>query len=281
MGKNKRVDADNIIYHYIQNVLIADESNSSFVKELISNLIIGLSIWIDPKIYEKLPVAAPFVIRDPSCRKDKKTNQDQWGYADENGFFRDDNSIIKGIVKSLKISSVNKALYKECKPGTGYIACHIWRNLENQEILASRYYKTNSFIPNLVWIPKQIAQLTDREGSFAQQLIQTISYKLYKDSPCEKDVDDIWSELNNPKLELPDGFTIENLNIFSYDEKWLRRRTDSLIKEVKAILSHLEQGTPLTQKIKSTSYTQTLPESTQNMSRDQKNEIISWLNRFV
>lgn len=281
MSKNKRVDADNVIYHYIQKVLLADESSNSFAKELISNLIIGLSIWIDPKIYEKLPVAAPFVIRDPSCRKDKLTNQDQWGYADENGFFRDDNSIIKGIVKSLKINSANKSLYKEGKPGTGYTACHIWRNLENQEILASRYYKTNSFIPNLVWIPKQIAQLTDREGSFAQQLIQTISYKLYKDNPCEIAVDDIWAELNNPNVKLPDGFKIENLNIFSYDEKWIRRRTDSLIKEVDAILSLLKQETPLTQKIKSSSYTQTLPISTRNMRIDQKNELITWLNRFV
>lgn len=281
MRKNKRVDADNVIYHYIQNVLLADESRSSFARELISNLIIGLSIWIDPNIYKEMPVTAPFVIRDPKCRKDKVTKQDQWGYADENGLFRDDNSIIKGIVKSLKINSANKSLYKEGKPGTGYTACHIWRNLENEKNLASRYYKTNSFIPNLVWIPKQIAQLTDREGSFAQQLIQTISYKLYKDRPCEKKVDDIWAELNNPNVMLPEGFTIENLNFFSYDEKWLRRRTDSLKKEVEAILRLLKQGTPLTYKIKSASYTQTLPISTRNMSKDQKNELISWLNRFV
>ena len=45
--------------------------------------------------------------------------------------------------------------------------------------LSSRDLDTYSFVPNLVWLPTQVAKLTDREGSFAQAYLQALSSKIY------------------------------------------------------------------------------------------------------
>lgn len=45
--------------------------------------------------------------------------------------------------------------------------------------------KVNSFVPNLVWLPKPLAVLTDVEGSFAQQYVQ-FYHIIYIKSTCKE-----------------------------------------------------------------------------------------------
>ena len=40
-----------------------------------------------------------------------------------------------------------------------------------------------SFVPNLVWLPSEVAKLTDRQDSFVQRYVQAISTRLYRDYP--------------------------------------------------------------------------------------------------
>lgn len=43
--------------------------------------------------------------------------------------------------------------------GNGFVASHVWRKLTNNGS-ASQHPLTYSFIPNLVWLPTQVAKLT-------------------------------------------------------------------------------------------------------------------------
>lgn len=255
-----------------------------FTKNLIDRLVIDLGIWIHPSIYSVIPVLAPFVIRDSTCRKkNPSTQKDEWGCADDRGYMRDDNSIIKAIPKALTISSPF-ALFHDSKPGTGYVACHVWRELIGNSTIACRCPKTNSFIPNLVWLPKQIASLTDRQGSYAQQLIEKISYQIYRNfqisNTCKVDVDSIWNMLSCPDINLGIDFNTDKLNYFVPDAKWIPRRRKSLDAEINAILTVLNQM-PNQLKIKSSSYTSSLPLVAKTLSQKDKQDLIDWLSSNI
>jgi hypothetical protein len=43
--------------------------------------------------------------------------------------------------------------------GKGFVASHVWRKLVNGSS-APQHALTNSFIPNLVWLPTQVAKLS-------------------------------------------------------------------------------------------------------------------------
>ena len=185
------VNGENIIYHYIQKTLLTDSENDDFNKELVERLIIDLSIWIPKGVYQQIPILLPFVIRDASCRKKRpETGKHEWGFANSEGYLRDDNSLIKGIIKPLLVDGRKVKEYNNKKLGKGFVASHIWRELQNDETsLASTLPMTNSFIPNLVWLPKQISKLTDREGSYAPKILKTLSYKIYS---AVKTPDSVW-----------------------------------------------------------------------------------------
>lgn len=161
-----KLDGENILYHYLQKDLLAKDV--WLFQMLAARLVVSLGIWLHPEYYRQIPILLPFARRDASCRKNcNKERIEQWGSPDRNGLFRDDNSLVKDIPKSLRIESTATGIYVNKRIGTGFVACHVWRT-PNTGILASQNPATYSFVPNLVWLPKQVAKLTDREGSFAQ-----------------------------------------------------------------------------------------------------------------
>lgn len=287
-------NADNIIYHYIQKILLSvpNAPITPFTKSLIDNLIMDLGIWLDPSIYENIPVLVPFVIRNAQCRKiNPATGKHTWGCADSQGYMQDDNSIIKAIPSSLSIKSPYN-LFNGTKRGTGYVCCHVWSSILTKNpttvsgysgasnFTSPRFPETNSFVPNLVWLPKQIASLTDRPRSYAQQLIQRISYEIYRNlhlsSSCKINITGIWDMLPCPNIPLPQNFTLKNLNYFIPDDKWIPRRKGTLTKEINSIVSVLN-GIQSTTKIKSSSYTSTLPIQVRTMTTANKQRLINWL----
>jgi hypothetical protein len=122
LNNDNVVDGQNILYHYIQSLTRED---SQFSEELIKHLLIDLSIWIPSNFYTKLPVILPYVVRDNSCRIKTSSSHDEWGSANSKGFLRDDNSLLKGIVRSFPIRSSNIPVYDGKRLGTGFVASHI------------------------------------------------------------------------------------------------------------------------------------------------------------
>lgn len=260
---NSKNSGDDILYHFFQKQLMVN--NPDFAKSFIVQAINALGIWIHPDFYQKLPVILPFVVRDPSCRKNKITGKDEWASPNDEGFLRDDNSLVKGIIKSVPVIS-NNSLYVGKALGNGFVASHIWRRIKsgsNNMDFASRSPWLNSFVPNLVWLPKQISKMTDREGNFAQQYVQALSRHIYQrypfSSPLRERIQSLWRLL--PKAdsfkdeELPD---ISTLNFFEPREKIVAARIKK-IEQVIAAIKKILANEPLEKKIIASRYTDGLP----------------------
>lgn len=148
---------------------------------LAARLISTLGVWMHPDVYERLPILVPYAVRDPLVRGNKaKGISDSWGAPNDAGYFRDDNSLVKGLPRSLEIDGPSRGPYRGARIGTGFVAAHVWRTLTDGAGLSARNPATYSFVPNLVWLPGEIAALTDREGSFAQLYVQALAQKVYR-----------------------------------------------------------------------------------------------------
>jgi hypothetical protein len=188
--------------------------------------------------------------------------------------------LIKGIIKSFFVDGRRVKDYDNKKLANGFVASHIWRNLQiNKDRLASTYEMTNSFIPNLVWLPKQISKLTDREGSYAQNLLKTISYKIYfETNEASSFKKEIWTELNNPETQTKHIIDISKLNYFRIPETWIDKKKKGLLKEIETIKNVINTETINNEKVKCSTYLPTLLARTTNSERQN---LISWLDKNI
>jgi len=118
------------------------------------------------------------------------------------------------------------ALYQGKRLGNGFVASHVWRSAETGGRAAKEGW-TNTFIPNLVWLPSQLAKLTDREGSFTQGFLQALSYKLYREAhvpaALRPVVEGAWQQLPRPE-NIPDLPSTEALAFFQETDRFIDRR---------------------------------------------------------
>jgi hypothetical protein len=241
------VDGNDLLYHFLQKTLLEEDVEQFHA--LSARLVVAMGVWLPPEAYQRYPVLVPYAVRDPKCRGDKRRGiPDQWGAPDARARFRDDNSLVKGIPRSLEVVNPRNRLLHGKRLGTSFVASHVWRKLTD-ETDAPRNRTTYSFVPNLVWLPSQLSKLSDREGGFVQTFLQAVSAKIYEGLPIETPlrtvVDPIWMLL--PKREalevtLPD---VADLNYFAFDEKWLIRRVQMLDSVVQALAGVCEGTAPL------------------------------------
>lgn len=275
-SKSRRIDGQNVLYHYFQKNILGDEDE--FSKELMRHLLIDLSIWIPVSFYRRLPIILPYVVRDPSCRVKRDTGEDEWGACNSAGFLRDDNSLIKGIVRSFRVKSPKISAYDGLRLGTGFVASHIWGNVTigNRPLISSRHHMLNSFVPNIVWLPVQVSKLTDREGSLAQRLLQAISHKIYEEIPMPSDISILWKSLPYAE-ELQDlDVDLEKMNYFTVPDEWLKKRVKGLVSEIDDILSTKEGSQGKSRKIKSRRFLPTLKQ----IPTEQKLELNERLTKY-
>lgn len=236
MPKRSFIDGDNALYHYFSTDLVAKESPENHA--LIMRMITDLSIWFPQKVYQKMPVLLPFVVRDPTCRKAVNKRQEEWGSCNDQGYFRDDNTLIKAIPRKFLIKSKRKA-YSGKRMGKGFIASHVWRKTRGGT-LASRDPLLNSFVPNLVWLPRQISKLTDREGSFAQRFLQKLSLSMFRDvvvpGSLAEYTDRVWEMLPVPSgVDTPEA---SSGNSFDVNEKDVSRLVEKIAEQSSVLRSH-------------------------------------------
>ena len=276
------VDGETILYHILQKQIIQayDVDNPpTEVKFMIEQLLLWGGVWFKSKTYQLIPVLLPYVVRDASCRKkDPATGKDTRGVANDRGFMPDDNSSIKGIPKSLIIESVFLEMNGK-RLGNGYVASHCWRILNNKpDMLASQWERTNSFIPNLVWLPKQLSKLTDREGSYAQRFIQYVSGLLYRNIDLRNPMlTEIWNELKDPGITPVSKVNLNELNYFGNNENWLSRRKDNLLKELQSILNILDGRSPIVETINVSTYVPSLIKVAKTLSPTDKAYLKEWI----
>lgn len=279
---HKKVDGEDILYHILYKRIIkaSDEKDPSIeVKFMIEQLLLWGGVWFKPDTYKQMPVLRPYVIRDSSCRKiNPSTGKDSWGHANNKGLMRDDNSSIKGIPSSLLIQSPMFEMNGKTL-GKGFVASHVWTKMQTQRGHSCNWERTNSFIPNLVWLPAQLSKLTDREGSYAQQFIQHISYLLYSGvSFTDPQITGIWSQLKNPNITPVCRFDLNDLNFFVHDNKWVNDRRLVLINELQSIINILTGGSPVVKRICSSKYIPTLISVLGTMSYSDTVDLINWID---
>lgn len=228
MNKRKPIDGDDLIYRLLMSLL--DEDNER-AQALVGAIVRLVSVWFPPDFYQRHPVLLPWVVRDPSCRPRKKAGEitvDQWGAPTTRGFLRDDNSLIKNIPKSLVVDGPTQSPMRGGRLGSGFVASHVWREV-NLEELASRNPRLNSFVPNLVWLPRQIAKLSDREGGPVQNALKSMSIDIYRSTTVEEElkaqVENIWSLLPPPPVSV--GVDTRDLHYFKVTPKFIKSRMES------------------------------------------------------
>lgn len=274
------IDGDNIIYHYIQKTLQAGGEPDAFTRTLIERLLVDLSIWFPPEAYRQIPILLPYVVRDASCRKKGNNGSDEWGMANERGFLRDDNSLVKAVVKSFVISGNSIKEYDKKKLANGFVASHIWRKLnpEYGKNWASTLAQTNSFVPNLVWLPRQISKLTDRERSFAQKLLQSLSRQIYAGHSTSEFKQRIWDLLPETDVQPERPIDLARLNYFDVPTEWIKRRKQVLIDEMERIRSCVETGKVSEKKVKCSAYLPSLPEK---LAPEHTSTLLEWLDSNI
>jgi hypothetical protein len=272
------VEGNHVLYHFLQKTLL--ESDAEQFRQLTSRLVAALGIWLSPDVYRRYPLLVPYAVRDPTCRGDRaKGIADQWGAPDSAGLFRDDNSLIKNLPRSLSVENPSNRLFDKRYMGTSFVASHVWRELVPRGH-ASRERLTYSFVPNLVWLPSQVSKLSDREGSFVQTFLQGLSWSIYRHvaltPKLEVLVEPIWERLSlRPEahdVELPDPST---LNYFRSDPKWVARRVSTLQLVIRSLEAVREGGRPA-QKTVSTRHTDGLSA----ISVESASQLLSELNTY-
>lgn len=279
------IDGENILYHYLQNDMF--ESDIWLFQMLCARLVAGLGIWLHPSLYQRMPTLLPFAVRDPSCRKRKEGDVEAWGAPSENGYLRDDNTLVKAIPKSMLVSSVRQPLYHGKRIGNGFVAAHVWRQVKGSDTgatLASRDPWTNTFVPNLVWLPAEVAKLSDREGTFTQLYLQALSAKIYRHTDVEPAmrpiVDRIWGMLDLPHGIPEQGLPqIEDLSFFQVDGAYIRNRRQS-VADVVAALQTVLAGQPLTAKVVTTRFGDGLPSVSKEELTKRVAELANYLSKM-
>lgn len=278
----REVDGENILYHYLEKGL--QESDIFLFQMLAARLVSVLGVWFSPTLYQQFPILLPFAIRDPNCRPRRRGDPDFWGAPNPKGYFRDDNSLIKGLPRSLQIGSPDNPLYHGRRLGNGWVGCHVWRQLnetENSAPVSTRDPDTYSFIPNLVWLPKQVAKLTDREGSFTQTFLQALSVKIFRSVPVSDSlrpiVERAWSKLpivpGIPAKGLPD---IAKLSFFRETEDFLVSRAKASRNVAKALRA-ITADQIITKKVISTCDTEGLKDLSLDIARSLCMEIDNYM----
>jgi hypothetical protein len=255
MAIKRVVHGDDLIYPFLRDLFSEEASYGPVARSLLA----ATAVWLPVEVYSALPIMAPFVVRDPSCRG-RKGAADEWSSPNSGGYLRDDNSMIKNIPRSLSIQAPKQKHLNGRHMATEFVAAHVWRIAKDGGALASRRPLLNSFVPNVVWLPGQIAKLSDLEGSTAQQILQEMSWARYREAEVaphlQAVVEEAWGMLPEPPTSHPHD--LGSWNYFVPTDRFMNMRQARIglvLQGVKDVVA----GRPLNRKVISTRYTQGLP----------------------
>ena len=244
-----KIKPEFIFRRYLQNDL--RKVDFPFFFQASVRFILDLGIWIDPEVYKRLPIFEPIAYRDQKSQYPV----DRRGQANtSSALLIDDNSYVKNFAKG-KIVSSNKISYYDGKAlNNGFWACHIWDKIGPTMRLSNEDNTLFTFIPNIVWLPKEFSRLSDIPGSPIKDILKQLSLNLYSDVKMGKPalqsiVDASWDKL----LENPHNQIIPIKSLPSIDDYNLLKIHNSTIDKKKirhedfseALIDH-GSGLPIT-----------------------------------
>lgn len=195
VNKETKINADVIFQKYLEANYKkhVDELSEDEVVELI----LKFGIWMSIDSYIKAPWIARYALRKIRNRSDDRVSgikQDLWGLPTEEGFFTDDNSLIKGTYRRMKTFGKNNP-YGDQAIDDGFVCCHVWADTTKDPLLFS-------FVPNLIWLPKSLSKFTDdlteKPPHKIHYILQNYSILRFKSAVVETGLSDVqlaWSKL--------------------------------------------------------------------------------------
>lgn len=201
--KSNAVDADVVFTKYLKSNF--DALLESLQDDDIVNLILKFGIWMSIDSYKNAPWIARYAIRTVRPRIDNRfpgEKRDLWGTPSVEGYFTDDNSLIKSSYKNMRVVGRNNP-YGESFITSGLVCCHVWPHTTKDAQLFS-------FIPNLIWIPKSLSRYTDVLGNKPihkiHYILQSCSITRFKSTQVRTGLDDArsaWSKLEGNNMIVP------------------------------------------------------------------------------
>lgn len=263
MAKPRLVDGNDVFYHYLQKDM--QKRDIWLFQMFVARLVASLAVWLHPAYYDCVPFLLPHVVRDNACRKRGLDKAEAWSSADDAGYLRDDNSLIKQFRPGWIVACERGGLLDGQKLGRGWVASHVWRGERESEHepKAKRNAWVNSFVPNLVWLPEQLSKLSDRASSFTQAYLQAVSRKLYAHRKVQQElkpfVRSAWKQLPAPPKLPEEGLPEQDeLQFFEFSEPFVTRRVGKM-DEVLQLFDALQMRARLPRTSVSTRYRATLP----------------------
>lgn len=256
----REVKGDDLLYRFFNEVL---PLHPQLFEKIPRLLVVSMGVWFPTSLYQEMPVLLPWVLRDPECRGKKRNGEvlvpDQWGSPTKQGHLRDDNSLVKGLPRSLRITSKANSFIRDRHLGNEFVASHIWReNLSG--VLASRIPMLNTFVPNLVWLPSQVAKLSDRERGPIQTALKEISWNMYRRVPLTEEARQIadrsWALLPEPASS--HQVLEDEINWFVTTPRFISTRKSKLVAVIDA-LERIATGAELPQTLEPSRYRIGLP----------------------
>ena len=222
----------------------------------------------------------PHAVRDPEITT---KNRKPWGNPQpETGLMKDDNSLVKGIAKGKLLESKTVSKYNGNKLGNGFVAAHVWRELDESGTLSVRDHRLFAFAPNIFWVPGVFSKLTDIEGSDIQVLIQKLSIKIYKDIKVSDElrpfVDKCWDlldwaiESRKGEYDLPEA---EDITFFRLSDRSINLRINKILKLSNKLIQHAE-GKPIDDVKISSKYDQYIP----TINQEAAAHLGKWLQNY-
>jgi hypothetical protein len=231
-----------------------------------------------------MPLLVPYAARDPNSKGNASKGIDyRWGEADPNGYVRDDNSMIKDKPYGLRVVAPRNPLYGGRKVEKGFKASHVWRRT-NDGGHAARRPELFSFIPNLVWLPGFLADMSDREQSFTQTYLQAIAIHVYRDVPIEGALA-TWAERGWTMLPEPTGIPndglpdVSTLNFFEHSDRFVERRAFATRKIADALAAHARGDTPA--RTAPSAFGRTLPNLDTQVANERAAELHSYADAVL
>ncbi|MDL4816942.1 hypothetical protein [Actinomadura opuntiae] len=242
-------------------------------------LLAQVGIWLPLEVYADWPITMPWAVRDLRCRRRHLADgRDMWSYPDKDGYLADDNSFMKGIARNQQIASKANETLNGAKMAGGFVAAHIWRVVRH-DLLASRIPRLYSFVPNVVWLPSEVAKATDREGGIYQRTLQAMSLAIYRKATVNPALADIveaaWDMLPDPGVVIPE-MDLDELNWFVAGPSFYKTRNRHLTTVIDALAS-LEAGRTLGGKVITSKYAKGLP----SVNAGARTKLLGELRSFV
>ncbi|GAA0955232.1 hypothetical protein GCM10009560_79110 [Nonomuraea longicatena] len=116
------VRGDDLLDHVLRTNFPGHDLLSAPVQPLLEKV----GLWLPLEVHREWPIMLPWALRDLGCRGNKRDRPDIWSSPAPTGHFLDDNTMVKGLVRTVSVRSPDRFINGKRLRG-GFVAAHIWR----------------------------------------------------------------------------------------------------------------------------------------------------------